>query len=91
MPPLPARAPWQAPELQPILVISGMTSLRKLGTVGSFTGETFALTVACREPSVAVMTASPSPAVRTTPAASTVATAGLEEANFARAVWSPTT
>src|SRR5262249_30546337 len=35
MPPLPARAPWQAPELHPSRVRMGITSLRKLGAGAS--------------------------------------------------------
>src|SRR5262245_65879797 len=68
-----------------------MTWLRNSQAAGALNLVTFTLTVALSSPTVAVTVAEPSPAARTVPSASTLATAGSEEANLADAVRSPVT
>ena len=55
-PPLPTSAPWQAPELQPTFVSSGMTWLRKLHSSAVAVPLTRTRAVAFRPSTVAVTT-----------------------------------
>src|SRR5262245_53111512 len=68
-----------------------MTWLRNSQAAGALNLVTFTLTVALSAPTVAVTVADPSPAARTVPSASTLTTAGSDDANLADAVRSPVT
>ncbi len=78
-PPLPASAPWQAPELHPALVNTGNTSLRKLQSAISLDFITLTRVAVWLVPTVAVIVAIPSPTARTQPLSSILATVGSED------------